>query len=123
MKRLFAVDLRCSVCTGTITGVNTPDVWDPAASYQIISRKSNKLLSVIGGSADNGADLEQRADGGATSQQWQLVSVGGGYYKLKNRSTGKLLDISGQSLADGASAIQWTDNGGTNQHFQIVKVQ
>jgi hypothetical protein len=67
--------------------------------------------------------IEQWNDGGWASQQWQLVSVGGGYYKLKNRSTGKLLDISGQSLADGAAAIQWTDNGGTNQHFQIVKVQ
>lgn len=60
----WASSITIDTATGTVTGISTSDVWDPNASYQLISRKSNKLLNVIGGSSANGADLEQRADGG-----------------------------------------------------------
>ncbi|MET3208569.1 UNVERIFIED_CONTAM: hypothetical protein ABIC26_001508 [Paenibacillus sp. PvR008] len=93
--------------SGAVQGVTTPIAIDPDGYYQLVSRKSNKPLNVIDGATTDGADLEQRADSGASRQQWQLVSVTGGYYKLKNRATGKLIDISEGTTADGAKAIQW----------------
>ena len=77
---------------------------------------------MAGGSSADGAVIEQWTDGGWTSQHWQLVDAGGGFYKLRNRATGKVIDVSGGSLSNGANVIQWADNGGSNQHWQIVIV-
>ncbi len=118
----WSSSITMDTVTGVVTGMNGPDVFDPSASYQMISRKSNKLLSVIGGSAANGADLEQRADGGFTSQQWQITDAGGGYVKIINRSSGKLIGVENGSTADGAVIEQWSDGGWESQHWQLVHV-
>lgn len=118
----WASSITIDTATGIVTGVNTPDVWDPNASYQLISRKSNKLLNVIGGSSANGADLEQRADGGTTSQQWQITDAGGGYVKIINRSSGKLIGVENGATTDGAVIEQWNDGGWASQQWQLVHV-
>lgn len=118
----WASSITIDTATGTVTGVSTPDVWDPNASYQLISRKSNKLLNVIGGSSANGADLEQRADGGMTSQQWQITDAGGGYVKIINRSSGKLIGVENGATTDGAVIEQWNDGGWASQQWQLVHV-
>lgn len=114
--------ITVDTATGTITGNNITDSWDASASYQIISRKSNKLLGVIGDATANGTDLEQRASGGAVSQQWQITDAGGGYYKIINRTTGKLIGVESGNTADGAVIEQWTDGGWTSQQWQLVSV-
>ncbi|WP_411350327.1 RICIN domain-containing protein [Paenibacillus sp. WLX2291] len=114
--------ITVDTATGTITGNNITDSWDASASYQIISRKSNKLLGVIGDATANGTDLEQRASGGAASQQWQITDAGGGYYKIINRTTGKLIGVESGNTADGAVIEQWTDGGWTSQQWQLVSV-
>lgn len=118
----WASSITIDTATGTVTGVSTPDVWDPNVSYQLISRKSNKLLNVIGGSSANGADLEQRADGGMTSQQWQITDAGGGYVKIINRSSGKLIGVENGATTDGAVIEQWNDGGWASQQWQLVHV-
>lgn len=118
----WASSITIDTATGTVTGVSTPDVWDQNASYQLISRKSNKLLNVIGGSSANGADLEQRVDGGTTSQQWQITDAGGGYVKIINRSSGKLIGVENGSTTDGAVIEQWNDGGWASQQWQLVSV-
>ena len=55
-----------------------------------------------------------------TSQQFQFVDSGGGYYRLRARHSGKVIDVSNRSTADGANIVQWADNNGTNQQFRVV---
>ncbi|UKS24103.1 alpha-L-fucosidase [Paenibacillus sp. HWE-109] len=93
---------------------------DLTKTYQIVSRNSNKPLTVEGNSTADGAKIEQRTFSGLTSQKFQVIATGNGYYKIKNVNSGKMMDISGGSTADGAQNIQWPDNGEKNQQWQLV---
>jgi hypothetical protein len=83
---------------------------------------SSKAVEVFGGSTTDGAKISQWDYSGGKNQRWQLVDVGGGYYKIKNLKSGKVLEVTGGSTTNGALVAQWTDNGGTNQQWQIVDV-
>ena len=115
-RRSYSLDVDAAA--GTVTGV--PFAVDPAAQYELVNRKSHKLLNVKGGSTAVGADTEQRTDTNLASQQWRLVSAGSGYYKLQNRNSGLIVGVAGGSNADGAIIEQWTDGGWTSQHWQLV---
>ncbi|OPH50416.1 hypothetical protein BC351_07070 [Paenibacillus ferrarius] len=95
---------------------------DLTKTYQIVSRNSNKPLTVEGNSTADGARIEQRTFSGLTSQKFQVIATGNGYFKIKNVNSGKMMDISGASTADGAQNIQWPDNGTKemNQQWQLV---
>ena len=110
--------LNIDAATGAVAGA--PFSVDPAASYDLVNRKSNKLLNVRGSSTVAGADAEQWADINATSQQWRLVSAGGGYYKIQNRNSGLVLGPASGASTDGTVIEQWTDGGWTSQHWQLV---
>src|SRR5688500_1986174 len=55
---------------------------DPNAWYQIVSRHSGKAINICSASTADGACVEQRTRNTQTSQQFQFVSSGGGYYRL-----------------------------------------
>jgi hypothetical protein len=114
----WSYSLNLDAGAGTVTGV--PFAVDPAAQYELVNRKSHKLLGVRGSSTEVGSDTEQRGDSNLASQQWRLVSVGTGYYKLQNRNSGLVVGVAGGSNADGAIIEQWTDGGWTSQHWQLV---
>ncbi len=110
--------LNIDSATGAITGVGFS--VDQNAHYDLVNRRSNKLLNVKASSTASGADTEQRADGELASQQWRLVPAGGGFYKIQNRNSGLILGVAGGSTSDGAVIEQWTDGGWTSQHWQLV---
>ena len=78
--------LNIDAATGAVAGVGF--CVDPNAHYDLVNRRSNKLLNVKASSTASGADTEQRADAELASQQWRLVPAGGGYYKIQNRNSG-----------------------------------
>lgn len=90
------------------------------AVYKLTAQHSGKNLDVAGGSASDGANVQQWSDNGNTQQQWKVIDVGSGYYKLISQSSGKALEVAGNSAADGANVQQWADNGGSNQKWKIV---
>ncbi|MFC4101342.1 RICIN domain-containing protein [Paenibacillus xanthanilyticus] len=110
--------LNIDAATGEVSGV--PFAIDTNAYYEIVSRKSNKLLNVRGSSLANGADAEQLTDANLSSQQWRFVDAGGGYYKIQNRASGLILGLTNGNTADGTIIEQWTDGGYTNQQWQPV---
>jgi len=55
-----------------------------------------------------------------TNQQWQIVSLGGGYYRIVNRTTGKAVDTGG-ATADGSVCQMWYSNSSYNQQWSIVR--
>jgi hypothetical protein len=107
----------------TPTRTPTPSAFPVAGTYyRLINRNSVKVADVSGASTADGGDVIQWTSNGATSQQWNFVSVGSGYYKIVNRNSGKMMDVSGGSTADGGNVIQWTDNGGTNQQWSLTNL-
>ena len=74
-------------------------------------------------------------DSGSTNLQWQLVDVGGGYYRLVNRTNGMVADSWGDgryqiinrgtgTALDGAgdAAILRAPNNNTNNQWTISAV-
>jgi hypothetical protein len=114
----WSSSVNIDAATGAISGVAFS--VDPAAYYELVNRKSHKLLDVRDGATSAGADAEQRTDSNLARQQWRLVSAGSGYYKIQNRNSGLILGVAGGSGTDGAVIEQWTDGGWTSQHWQLV---
>lgn len=114
--------INIDTASGVVEGITTPIAIDPDAYYQLVNRKSNKPLSIIGNATTDGADLEQRANSGAANQQWQLKDAGSGYYKIVNRNSGKLIGVESGTTTDGTVIEQWSDGGWSSQHWQLVSV-
>ncbi|MBB3112812.1 sucrose-6-phosphate hydrolase SacC (GH32 family) [Paenibacillus phyllosphaerae] len=110
--------LNIDTATGSVSGVAFS--VDTNAYYEIVSRKSNKLLSIRGNSLVNGADAEQMTDTNSASQQWRFIDAGGGYYKIQNRASGLILGLTNGNTADGTIIEQWADGGYANQQWQLV---
>ena len=79
-------------------------------------------------------------DSGHTNLQWQLVDVGGGYYRIVNRTNGMVADSWGNgryqiinrgtgTALDGAgdrtvgdAVVLWAPNNSTNNQWTITAV-
>ncbi|WP_425331861.1 cellulase family glycosylhydrolase [Paenibacillus sonchi] len=90
------------------------------AVYKLTALHSGKSLDVAGGSASDGANVQQWTDNGNAQQKWKVIDVGNGFYTLIAQSSGKALDAAGPSTADGANVQQWTDNGAVTQQWKIT---
>ncbi|HUC92847.1 MAG TPA: RICIN domain-containing protein [Paenibacillus sp.] len=110
--------LDIDTATGAVTGV--PFSVNANVYYDLVNRKSEKLLNIRGSSTALGADAEQLTDGDLTSQQWRLIDAGGGYYKIQNRNSGYILGPTNGSSTDGTIIEQWSDGGWTSQQWQLV---
>jgi hypothetical protein len=122
-----APDWAIHVSSGATPTTPTPTTPTPTTSqpqptgtYELVNRRSGKVLGVTGASTTDGATVTQQTSTGAASQRWQRVDVGGGYFKLINAGSGKAMDVFGKGLTDGVAVVQWTDNGGANQQWQAV---
>lgn len=90
-----------------------------ADSTTLKARHSGKCADVVGSSTTAGAEVQQWSCSGGDDQQWQLHTVGGGYYQILNGHSGLCLDVSGSSTADKAPIVQQTCDGRTSQQWQL----
>ncbi|MEW1720346.1 RICIN domain-containing protein [Streptomyces sp. NPDC093109] len=78
---------------------------------QLMGRQSSLCLTEVG------SDVQQRACGTGTDQQWRVTTNSAGYAALAARASGKCLDVSGASADNSARIITYTCNGATNQQW------
>ena len=96
--------------------------------YVLVNRNSGKVMQIEGGATTAGANLEQGAYTGATSQQWNVTPVdsriGGdfSYYAFTAVSSGKVPDVLNWSLDNGSGVIVWDDTKGANQQWYLEYV-
>ena len=91
--------------------------------YRLTPRlASSKALVVQSASTANSAAVIQYTYGGsATNDEWQVLSIGGGYYRIINRNSSKDMVVQSASTSDGAAIIQYTYGGSnTNDEWQLV---
>ena len=92
----------------------------PDGRYQLVSRKSHKVMDVSGGSTANGSQIVQWTYSGADSQKWDIAWQGNGQYTITGVASGDVIDVSGGSISQGAKLIIWPYWGGNNQLWNIV---
>lgn len=93
-----------------------------AGTYEIASTaKGSMRFDVVGGSRDDGANVQLYASNGTNAQAWKVSIDAKGYVTLTNVESGKVLDISGASTAEGANVQQYASNGSWAQKWILQK--
>ncbi|OZG57515.1 1,4-beta-N-acetylmuramidase [Bifidobacterium tissieri] len=91
-------------------------------TYEIASTAAKQMrFDVVGGSADDGANVQLYEGNGTNAQAWKVSHDKNGYVTLTNVESGKVLDISNASSNDGANVQQWSSNGSLAQKWVLVK--
>ncbi|MDQ7905396.1 RICIN domain-containing protein [Phytohabitans sp. ZYX-F-186] len=91
--------------------------------YTLAVGASGKCLEVAGGSADNGALLQQAScSAGSTRQQWRVVSSSAGGFTLVNVNSTRCADLPSGSTSSGVQLQQWGCGDGTkvNQRWSFA---
>jgi hypothetical protein len=83
------------------------------------ARHSGKCADVVGSSTTAGTAIQQWSCTGGDNQQWQLHTVGGGYYQILNRHSGLCLDVAGSATADKALIVQQICDSRTSQQWRL----
>lgn len=90
--------------------------------YQIRpTSAASSCLVVAGGSAGDGANVEQNACTG-TQSQWRLEPLADGSVRFVARHSGKVLDLSFCGLANGTNLVQWSWLDNTCQRYHLLRV-
>lgn len=79
--------------------------------------KDGMVLDVVGGSAKDGANVQQYTSNGYRSQQWVTVKDGSSYRLVSALSKSLVLNVSGDKAKDGANVQVWSSNGSAAQRW------
>jgi regulation of enolase protein 1 (concanavalin A-like superfamily) len=90
----------------------------PDGRYNIVSRKSNKVLDVS--STADGTDCVQYTYNGLSGQKWDVAWLGNGQYKFIGVPSGKLVEVTGASTANGAIIQIWPSNNNNCQKWTVT---
>lgn len=128
-KTMAVLAMSCSISTAyAFTPPSTPDPEpEPPANngtitdgrYVFFNLNSGKALTVAGGSQNEGSNVEQRDYSQQSYQQWDVASLGNGYFSVRAANSGMALDVWEWNASDGADARIWNWLNGENQHWQI----
>lgn len=88
--------------------------------FYIVSRRSGKMLDVLGFQTAENADVAQWGGTGGPNQQWTLSQVSGGYYTITGVHSGKALQVRQASVANGTDATIGTYASANHQQWQFV---
>jgi len=92
----------------------------PDGTYQLVCRRSNKVMDVSGGSTANGAGVVQWTYSGSASQKWALAWLGNGQYSATNVPSSDVLDVSGGATWQGAGLIISPYTGASHQLWKMA---
>lgn len=98
------------------------EAWLPEGTYQIIAENnhSNALGIDADSISDHAAVTTRTANATYSSQKWQVVYAGDGYYKLINLASGRAMDVTDESTDDGTIVQQYQDDGSDAQLWMPV---
>ena len=90
---------------------------------EIVSKKSNKILTIATNSPKNGAPIVEDSAQGLPGQRFRIQesSPGSNEYIIFT-FCGKVLDCCQASKDNGTKIIQWEFNGGSNQKWELKKI-
>lgn len=124
-----AVSLQTAISTTGNAAADDAQEWQfvpdftttTQTQYKIVNRGSGKVLAVLGGSRNAGANVVQYADTGSPDQVWRFAQLTNGNIKITDNGSGKVLGIIQGSTTQDAQAVQWNDTGSADQQWKIVQ--
>lgn len=109
---------------GKLTEEITAAVLKEGAVYMIKNANSGLYMEVSGGTAADGANVQQwGADSSASHNTWRALSAGDGYYYLYSQVGDKityLLDVDGNKTDNGTNIGIWSATNADAQKFKFV---
>lgn len=127
-----------ALAAGTNTGgANLPQQWKivsdgngyfQIANLNVATGGTVDVLDADGASAANSLVCANTSVAGKVTQEWNIVTAGGGTYAIVNRSSGLVLGASGTSTvaieqqAPAATTLDWITPVNALQQWQIVPV-
>lgn len=106
---------------GGYRGGNRPD-GRVSYSGPIMNRHSEKGLDVTGGSAQDGANIQQWGYSDQPNQNWDVIDLGNGEVAIFSRNSGMALTVQGGRDANGSNIIQRTWNDTRQQRWRMEDV-
>lgn len=104
---------------GRIASTETP-LTAGNGKFYIVSRRSGKMLAVLGLQTAENADAVQGGGTGGTNQQWTLSQISGGYYTITGLQSGKALQVRQASTTSGTDVTIGTYASANHQQWQFV---
>lgn len=93
----------------------------PEGTYVLESAlDSDKVASVANSSASDSAAITLNDNADLSSQRFEVISTGDGYYKIVAEHSGKVLDVKGGSSVSGTPVQQYTENSTSSQQWGFV---
>jgi hypothetical protein len=80
---------------------------------------SGEVLDVTGASKTSGALVDQYPANGQTNQEWNVISVAGGF-ELTSVNSGLALSVVGGGTANGTGIDQLAYSGATSQQWKFT---
>ena len=90
------------------------------AIFKLQNQNSGLLIGAQGGSAADGAQIQQTVNDGSTNNLWQLQDAGGGYFQLMNLNSHLVLGVQGASTSLGGLIQQQTNANLPQQLWQLI---
>lgn len=93
--------------------------------YNIVSKKSGKLICVVGGGTANGVLLHQWGkigQQGSDDQKWRLEDAGNGYFYIINKKSNKFMSVVSGNTANAAKLHQYDNVGADDQKWKFEAV-
>ena len=93
-----------------------------ASGYYYVSNVNapTETWNVTGNGTTNGSLIQTWTYAGNSNEEWQAVSLGGGYFKFVGQGSGLCLDTPSASTANGVQLDIYTCNGTAAQAFKLV---
>jgi arabinogalactan endo-1,4-beta-galactosidase len=98
------------------------DGYFQIASVNPGAGNTTNVLDDSGGSLSNGNAIVQSSSNSTQEQEWNVVSVGNGYFSLVNRVSGLVLDMNGGVGALAGFAVQEPQSSSGTQQWLIVAI-
>lgn len=104
--------------SGTKTGGGGSSI---AGTKNIVNKYTNKALRPLNAGTANDVQIVQYAlTSNWNSQKWEIVDIGGNYYKIVNKHTGKALRPLAGGTGNDVSIVQYGYNGWDTQKWEFI---
>ena len=107
-------------CDATTKAQQWQFVIQASGNYKLVNRNSGKVLEVAAGSLNDGVNLQQGDDTGASYQQWQLIAQTDGTYQLVALHSNRCIEVADGSTTDGTQLRQNFCGTAPQQRFQLL---
>lgn len=102
-----------------LSKLNYADIAEGTYTIQT-ALSTNKVLDVLNGSYDNGANIQIYDKNGTSAQNFVIKKLSNHEYQITCEKSGKALDVAGASASAGTNVWQYSKNNSNAQRWRFI---